>query len=142
MVHTRTPWIFQDLAEELDRMSRSNFLRRCGADASQNPGVAALQVRENEASYTLDLPGVAEEDLELVLEHDRLRIQARRDDVYKESDKVLLRERSYGEFTQELKLPWPVRENEVEASLKQGVLQLVLKRSPEAGPRKIKVKSN
>ncbi|MDF3129931.1 Hsp20/alpha crystallin family protein [Kiritimatiellaeota bacterium B1221] len=140
MVHMRTPWIFQDLVEELDRMSRNAGWTFCGADAAQSR-LSAVEVDGDQASYTLDLPGVAETDLELVLENDRLRILARREDLHQAEDEVLLHERTYGEFVQEVKLPWPVREEEVEATLKQGVLHLIMKRSPEAGPHKIEVNS-
>lgn len=141
MVHIRTPWVFQDLVEELDRMSR-NVGWAFGALANgRDAADAGLTVEENEATLRLDLPGVSEADLELVLENDRLHIGARRGDLHQENEEVLLRERTYGAFSQDLQLPWPVREEDVEASLKNGVLTLRLKRSPEAAPRQIKVKT-
>jgi HSP20 family molecular chaperone IbpA len=141
MVHIRTPWVFQDLVEELDRMSR-NVGWAFGAPSHEGTLTdAGMEIDENEATLRLDLPGVAEADLELVLENDRLHIGARREDLHQENEEVLLRERTYGEFSQDLRLPWPVREEDVEASLKQGVLKLRLKRSPAAAPRQIKVKT-
>lgn len=142
MVHIRTPWVFQDLVEELDRMSRNvgwTFGGPADPDGSTPYG---LQIKEDEAELMLDLPGVQESDLELELENGRLRIEARRADLHRENEEVLLRERTYGNFTRELRLPWTVREEDVEATFKQGVLHLRLKRAPEAAPRQIKVKSN
>lgn len=141
MVHMRTPWAFQDLVEELDRMSRNVGWAFGALSNERELADAGLKIGENQATLSLDLPGVTEADLELVLENDRLHIAARRNDLHQENEEVLLRERTYGEFSQDLRLPWPVREEDVEASLKQGVLKLRLKRSPEAAPRQIKVKT-
>lgn len=138
MVTLRNPWVFQDLMEEMDRMSR-NAGWAFGSPLSCESG---LEVREDEASLRLELPGVSESDLDLVLEEDLLRIEARREDLHHENEEVLLRERSYGEFSREVRLPWRVQEKDVEADLKQGVLHIRLKRAPEAAPRQIKVKSS
>jgi len=141
MVHIRHPWVFQDLVDELDRMTRD--MGWAFDSAARLPGSAdsGLQVSEDEATLQLDLPGVNAEDLDISLEDGLLKILARRSDPVQEGEEVLLRERNFGEFTQAFRLPWRVREEDVQASLKQGVLRLTLKRSPEAAPRRIEVRS-
>lgn len=137
MVNIRTPWVFHDLVEELDRMNRS-----FGTQAlAQENGVGELSLKEDEATLTLDLPGVEVSDLELTLENDGLRIDARRHDLCAENEEVVLRERTYGEFSHSYRLPWPVKEEGVDAEFVQGVLHLRLKRAPEAAPRQIHVKT-
>jgi len=139
MVHIRTPWVFQDLVQELDRMSRdAGWPFGSPADAS----LSGLDVREDAASLTLELPGVRGEDLELVLEEDRLRIEARRGTEHAEGEEVVLRERTRGEFFREYRLPWTVREEDVEARLERGVLTLTLARAPESAPRRIQVRTD
>ena len=137
MVHIRTPWVFQDLVEELDRMTRDVGW----AYGAPERSLSGLDIREDEARLTLDLPGVSEEELELVLEDDTLRVEARREPLHEESEEVILRERTHGEFVREYRLPWTVREEDVEARLERGVLDLTLKRAPEAAPRRIQVRS-
>lgn len=141
MVNIRTPWVFQDLVQELDRMTRDPGWPFAAAGGLSDPALAGLDIRDDEASLTLDLPGVGEEDLDLVLEDNRLRVEARREDVRGESEEVVLRERSYGEFSRDYLLPWTVREEDVDARFERGVLRLTLKRAPEAAPRRIQVKS-
>jgi len=138
MVHIRTPWVFHDLVEEMGRMNRA-----FGTQAlAQENTTGELEVSQDEAVLTLDLPGVVMSDLELTLENGHLRIDAQRKDVHAENEEVVLRERSYGEFSHRYPLPWPVKEEDVEARFSQGVLHLRLQRAPESAPRRIQVKSN
>ena len=51
-------------------------------------------------------------------------------------------ERSYGKFSRSFQLPEHVDENSIEASYKNGVLELTIKKSPKALPKKIEVKIN
>lgn len=141
MVQIRTPWVFQDLVEGLDRMNRCSSMAWGGVESLQNRSSSGLQVEDGTARLELDLPGVSTEGLEITLENNRLRIQARRQDERSDSEEVSLRERSYGELTREYRLPWPVKADGVQAQLEQGVLSLTLERSPESAPRQIEVKS-
>ncbi len=142
MVHIRHPWNFQDLYEELDRMTR-DFSRVFDLDSCLAGGPeTGLTLDETGAALELDLPGVKEEDLSIAMENNRLRVEARREDTRSESEDVVMRERSYGEFSREYSLPWPVQEDRIEASFRNGVLHVRLPRAREALPRRIAVKSN
>lgn len=137
MVHIRTPWNFQDLYEELDRMTR-DFSRVFDTESCLACGPeTGLHLNEHEARLELDLPGVKASDLNIALEDNRLRIEARRDDGVQDGEDVVLRERSYGEFTREYRLPWSVEEDKIEADFKSGVLTVRLPRAPESKPRRI-----
>lgn len=139
MVSIRHPWSFQDLYEELDRMTR-DFSRVFDLDSCLAAGPeTGLKLAETEAELELDLPGVREEDLSIALDNNRLRIEARREDARREAEDVVLRERSYGEFSREYRLPWPVSEEGIQAAFRHGVLKVRLPRAPEALPRKIAV---
>ncbi len=142
MVNIRNPWHFQDLVEEIDRMTR-DFSRVFDAPGCLLDGPeTGLRLEEDAATVELELPGVTDEDLSLALEDNRIRIEARRADDRKEGEDVVLRERSYGEFSREYRLPWPVRPEDVEANFTQGILRVRLPRAPEAAPRRIPVKVN
>jgi HSP20 family protein len=104
-------------------------------------GVCGLDIRDDDARLTLEFPGVKDEDLEVLLEDNTLRIHATRGDAQEESEDVVLRERTFGEFDREYSLPWPVQDDGIDARLERGVLTLTLKRAPEAAPRAITVKS-
>lgn len=141
MVNVRSPWVFQDLVEELDRMTRDMGWAFGGTSSYPESVVSGLEIQNDEARLNLDLPGVEESDLELVLEDNLLKVVARREDSHREGEDVLLRERSFGEFSRAYRLPWTVREEDVEALFEKGVLHLRLKRAPEAAPRKIQITS-
>lgn len=139
MVHIRQPWSFQDLYEELDRMTR-DFSRVFDLDSCLAGGPeTGLRLTDEDAWLELDLPGVKEDDLSIAMEGSRLRVEARRDDGRAENEDVVLRERSYGEFSREYSLPWPVQEDAIEARFTNGVLQVRLPKAPEAKPRRIPV---
>ena len=134
------PWNFQELYEELDRMTR-DFSRVFDTESCLAGGPeTGLHLGEHEAVLELDLPGVEEADLNIGLESNRLRIEARRNDAVREGEDVVLRERSYGEFTREYRLPWSVEEDKIEARFAAGVLHVRLPRAPESKPRRIPVK--
>lgn len=142
MVQIRHPWNFQDLYEELDRMTR-NFSRVFDTESCLAAGPeTGLRLSDHDAVLVLDLPGVKEADLNLALENNRVRIEARREDAVRDGEDVVLRERSYGEFTREYRLPWPVEEDKIEAEFARGVLRVRLPRAPETKPRRIPVNVN
>ena len=140
MVQIRTPWNFQDLYEELDRMTR-DFSRVFDLDSCLAAGPeTGLRLTEDGAELALDLPGVEEQDLSIALENNRLRVQARRGDGQAEREEVIIRERSHGEFSREYQMPWPVDESGIQAEFRNGVLRVRLPKAPEAKPRRIPVK--
>ncbi len=141
MVHIRTPWVFQDIVDELDRWARNPSWAFGGLESPSVGGSGGLQIEEGRATLQLELPGVAESDLDVFIEDNRLRIQANRGDASQEAEDVLLRERTYGEFSREYRLPWPVDEAAVQARLENGLLLVDLQRAAEAAPRRIPVKT-
>jgi hypothetical protein len=141
MVHIRTPWVFQDIVNELDRWARNPSWAFGGLESGSLSGNGGFHVEEGVATLTLELPGVEESDLDILIENDRLRLTAKRHDQGTEREDVLLRERTYGEFGREYRLPWPVDESAGRATLEKGVLTLVLHRAEEAAPRTIEVRS-
>jgi HSP20 family protein len=139
MVHIRAPYIFQDLVQELDRMTRDVDWAFGGTAMSPQGPRSGLQIGEKEAVLELELPGVSEGDLQIELENGHLNIKAQRGDLHQESENVVLRERTFGEFRRRYRLPWPVHQDAIDARLQDGVLRLVLQRAPEAEPRRITV---
>jgi len=116
------------------------------ASAAANDVVFAprFDVKEDKGEYVLsaDLPGVKPEAVEISLDGDRLKVSGRRENRHKEeTEQTCLSEISYGSFARELTLPEGVDGEHVHASLKDGVLTLVLPKKPEARPRKIAVTS-
>jgi HSP20 family protein len=98
-----------------------------------------MSVWEDEEHICLevDAPGVNEEDVDLTLHQGVLTVKFVRKPV--EGRTYLYNMRKLGEFKREIRLPDTISPDAVDAKMKNGVLSLTLKKTPEAKPRKISV---
>jgi len=88
----------------------------------------------------VEMPGVAEQDLDLNIHRGTLTIRGERKPA--EGRSYLYNTRSYGRFQQVIGLPEAVDAEAVQAKLKDGVLSIDLPKSPEAKPRKISLRAS
>ena len=88
-----------------------------------------------------ELPGFKLEDLEVFVEGDLLSIKGKREVIKKEDHTYLRRERITGEFERSVTLPTEVNSESVEASMRDGVLTVILPKAEKARSRKIAVKT-
>ena len=87
-----------------------------------------------------DLPGVQRESLELTLEKNILRISAERQAP--EGERTYWHnERAFGRVERSITLPETVDPDSIEASLKDGVLLVKLRKRPESLAKRIEIKS-
>jgi len=95
-------------------------------------------VSETEDEYTIsvDLPGTSKKDVEVSYKDNRLTISGKRQHEEEEDEKDFLRqERYYGSFTRSFTLPTEVKEEDIKAKFKDGVLKV---RIPKSEVRKSK----
>jgi HSP20 family protein len=105
----------------------------------------SFEVKESKDSYLFkaDVPGVKESDLEVSVTGNRLTVSGKREaERQEQTDTYYTTERSYGEFTRSFTLPDGVDMNSVHADLKEGVLTLSIRKTPEAQPKKIAIQSS
>ena len=102
---------------------------------------ASLWEEENQWVIEFDLPGVKQEDIDVTLDKNALRLTAQRPAPEGER-KFFHQERSYGQIQRVISLPETVDPDQIEAELTAGVLRLVLAKRPELQPKKIQVKAN
>lgn len=90
--------------------------------------------REKELEVTAELPGMAEDDIDITLSRDVLTIKGeKKQEVEDKGDNYYRMERSYGKFSRVIPLPANVVDNEnVEATFKNGVLIITLPKLEEA----------
>lgn len=132
-----------DLFTQMDRLKR-DMDRMLGASASANAaGFPAMNVYASKdgIAVTAELPGVAEDDLEITVHRDTVRLEGERADDPEDAKSVHRRERSSGRFVRMLALPFQVDPEKVEANLAQGVLRLSLQRPESDKPKRISIKS-
>ena len=101
-----------------------------------------FEVRETQDGlvFTADVPGVKEEDIEVTVVGNRLRINGKREfEQENRGDTWYTAERSYGNFTRTFILPEGCDTNNVNANLANGVLQIQLGKRAEAQPRRVQL---
>jgi len=140
------------MRNEMDRVLCAPRPARRGfrpARVSFHPGRTArswplINISENTDRITVDalLPGVSADNLDVSLESDRLTISGEKNGLPPadlDRERVLRRERQGGKFQRTVTLPREVDGSKIEASFKNGLLQIVLPRAEEAKPKKIAV---
>lgn len=105
-----------------------------------------IDVSENEKNMlvTAELPGMEEKDIQISLENDTLIISGeKRSDVEEKGKNFHRIERSYGSFHRTIPLITEIDEEKVDAAFKNGVLTVILPKTPAASKqtRKISIKT-
>ncbi len=108
--------------------------------------VPALDVVEDDKVFRVsaELPGIDQKDIEVTKDGDLLNIKGEKKEEHEEKEKGLyLTERRYGSFQRALRLPDGIDDGKIAANFDNGVLTIVLPKSPEAvsKTKKIEVKS-
>jgi HSP20 family protein len=93
--------------------------------------------------FRAELPGVAREDIEVKVENGVLSLRGeKRQEKENGSESAYRIERSYGSFHRTFTLPTSVDADNIQARYKDGVLEVVLPKAPEARPRRIAIKES
>ena len=107
------------------------------------PRSPALDVAESEQAYTvtLDLPGVAKDNVKVSIEGRRVQIEAQADKTAerKEGDRVLVRERAATSYARSFVLPVELDQERSTAKLDNGVLKLDLAKRRSASATQIAI---
>jgi HSP20 family protein len=135
---------FTALRREMERVFES-FGRDFGWPAEGSRAAAMtpsidVSETESELKIDLDLPGVEEKDVDLVIADNVLTVKgekkAQREDKKKDFHLV---ERSYGAFSRSLTLPFAVDPDKAKATFKNGVLSISLPKPPEVKAKAKKI---
>lgn len=117
-----------------------NGILSAGTGRMHSPAVDFVE-RQDETVAMIEVPGVAKDDLKISLEEDLLTIRGERKASKLPEDARWIRsERSSGEFSRTLQLPYPVKVEAVTAELVNGILSITLPKAEEARPREIGIK--
>jgi len=144
--------VFRRLDEDMDRLfhhfwgSGRSLMRGRGAE-SQSMWMPHVEVFEQQGKLHVfaDLPGMSKEEVKLSLEGDQLIIQGERRSSREEgqqSSSFYHSERSYGTFYRSIPLPEGVDPQTVDASFKDGVLDVRFDapRTPRQQGRQIEIR--
>jgi HSP20 family protein len=95
--------------------------------------IVDIKDHEKEIEIQAELPGVSEKDVDLSLSDNSLIIKGEKKHETEEEEKGYYRmERSYGSFERTIPLPVEVDRDKVEATFKNGILNICLPKTKEA----------
>jgi HSP20 family protein len=103
----------------------------------------AVDLREEDNQYVLcaDMPGMRKEDIDIHVENNVLTVTGeRRFEAEQKKDTYHRIERAYGKFVRSFSLPVRVVAESINASYKDGVLQVAIPKAEESKPKKIAIK--
>jgi HSP20 family protein len=135
----RSEPVLPDPFDFLDRRGLGIFSRR-GGWAYAFPRVDISET-DTEIKVVADIPGVDPDDITIEVRDNwmLLRGEVERESETGKSEEPYRHERYIGEFRREFVLPTSVKENEVKAVYKEGVLTITLPKSEEQKRKKIGV---
>ena len=102
---------------------------------------ASIYETEDKVVVVADLPGVDEQSVDITLEKNELTINAYVEAKQPEGYTLAYAEYEPGDYRRTFILSDEVDRNNIEASVKDGVLRLVLPKAPDFKARKINVKA-
>lgn len=130
------PALFRDsFFRDFERVLRENDT---AADWSAWPRLYA-HYSENGYEISAELPGLTEKDVELAVNKGVLTLSGKRALATPEGYRATRRERANLRFSRSVQLPDDVEAEQVEASLRDGVLRVRLPKRANVAPRKISI---
>jgi HSP20 family protein len=102
----------------------------------------ATDLVESDTHYLLrvDLPGVAESDINVELDHDVLSVSGERKSEHEDRHAGYYRvERSSGSFRRSVRLPEGIDGNAITATFDRGVLEVSVPKPEQVKPRKVQI---
>src|SRR5262245_52710027 len=138
---------FRDLLSLQDRMSRvfdDPFARFTTPMEAARGWFPPVDIHEETDMIVLraEIPGIGRDDIDLSVENGTLTLRGEKKfEKQVDSDNAIRQERFYGSFVRSFVLPSLIDSNRIQASYRDGVLEVVLLKAEEAKPKKIKILS-
>jgi HSP20 family protein len=106
---------------------------------------AALPVdgirRENDVLLRFDVPGIDPESIELTVDRGWLTVSGKREAQPSEGERFFVRERPTGSFTRRVRLSDRLDTSAIEASHRNGVLEVRIPVTEASKPRKVEIQT-
>lgn len=143
------PW-FQSLHDEIDRVFddfRSSFPDFSEKFDEKKSGLISPRIDVSESGNAIEisaeLPGVKEEDIDVTVTDNVLVIKGEKSSEQEEKDANFhLVERSHGSYMRSIPLGFAVEDDKVEATIKDGVLNIVINKPAEVVEKTKKIAIN
>jgi HSP20 family protein len=132
------------MREQMNRLVNEAFGRGGGEEGGWMTGTWTPPVEiydtDDALMVRVELPGVAKEDVHVELHENTLTLRGeRKPDPQVKAGQYYRQERMYGPFQRTFRLPTPVDTENVQATSRDGLLELRLPKSEAAKPRRIAI---
>jgi HSP20 family protein len=130
---------------EFDRLFDDFWHRPMGLDLNRRiqaltGPVLELKDKGNEYELIAEVPGMKPEDIDLKVSDNILRLSGEKKEEHEESKEgYLFSERRYGHFERAVELPRGIDQAGIKATARDGMLSILLPKSPEAMQRERKI---
>jgi len=150
--YVRDPWEeLRRMEEWMDRMFRETWpyyaerraLPRVAGEELAETARPSVDIKDKEGKIVVaaDMPGVEKGDISINIRGDTLEISAeKKEDKEEKEEGYIRRERSYRKFYRSIPLPTEVDKDKVDATFKNGVLQIEMPKIAGEEVKKIEVK--
>ncbi|MCX2740674.1 Hsp20/alpha crystallin family protein [Pontibacter anaerobius] len=137
--------VFSDFFSDVDRFFENDLWgmpSRMGQQMMAN--VPATNIRETDKGYDIEVaaPGMKKEDFNIDVNEGMLTISSEKEEEQKEEqENYTRREYNYSSFSRSFRLPESVKEDDIKANYKDGVLHVMVPKGKdkEKPSRKIKI---
>ncbi len=134
---------FEDAQEEMDRMLNSLLgLAPMRAEIDEGCWYPAVDLEEEADHYALiaELPGIDKDEVKVTFSDGTLILSGERKPLHEEKRSGFHRhERCYGKFQRSFALPSQIDSSKINASFKNGVLEIDIPKSAEAQPKQVDI---
>ena len=128
------------LQNDMARMMDTFFAPRGGNGGSTWLPAVDVTETDEELVLSFDLPGLTEDEISIELEDNVLTVSGRRERKHeRKGDNYFRWERRFGQFSRAVALPAGVRENDINATYENGVLEVHVPKPEEHKPKKIQI---
>ena len=128
---------------ELIAESRRRMLRKIMDETYNTDRVLSfpLEMKATENDYTLKalLPGLSAEEINIRYEDSVLTIDGEYTSISEEGKECLFSEMPVGRFSRSIEIKEPIVVDKIEASMKDGILTILIPKAEEAKPKMIRI---
>jgi HSP20 family protein len=139
----RQPDALARIHDEMDELF-GDFLQNWDLPFVSRGQWPVLDIAENENEFIVkaEVPGCKAEDIDISVDKNRLTISGEKKQEEEQKSKNYYHlERSYGSFRREINLGCDVDANKIDATYKDGILNIRLPKTEKTKPVKVKIKN-
>jgi len=142
------PFLSDPLFGEMRRIQRDvdRLFNKFGGGATTEVSSSfwrpAVDIRETKDFFILhaDLPGMRKEEIKIDLQDNVLTISGERNlEKKEENEKYHTLERNYGKYSRSINIPKGVTQNQIKASFRDGVLEVLVPKVQQQQPEPFKI---